>query len=63
MKRKKEMTKDRMVNIIFHIIAIIMILLIIYPLWFVIIASFSNPADVANGDVWFWPKHWEFQKY
>ena len=63
MKRKKEMTKDRMVNIIFHIIAIIMILLIIYPLWFVIIASFSNPADVANGDVWFWPKHWEFSGY
>lgn len=57
------MTKDRMVNIIFHIIAIIMILLIIYPLWFVIIASFSNPADVANGDVWFWPKHWEFSGY
>ena len=52
-----------MVNIIFHIIAIIMILLIIYPLWFVIIASFSNPADVANGDVWFWPKHWEFSGY
>ena len=63
MKRKKEMTKDRMVNIIFHIIAIITILLIIYPLWFVIIASFSNPADVANGDVWFWPKHWEFSGY
>ena len=63
MKIKKEMTKDRMVNIIFHIIAIIMILLIIYPLWFVIIASFSNPADVANGDVWFWPKHWEFSGY
>lgn len=63
MKRKKEMTKDRMVNIIFHIIAIIMILLIIYPLWFVIIASFSNPAEVANGDVWFWPKHWEFSGY
>lgn len=63
MKRKKEMTKDRMVNIIFHIIAIIMILLIIYPLWFVIIASFSNPADVANGDVWFWPKNWEFSGY
>lgn len=63
MKRKKEMTKDRMVNIIFHIIAIIMILLIIYPLWFVIIASFSNPVDVANGDVWFWPKHWEFSGY
>lgn len=54
---------DKAVNIIFHLIAIIMILLIIYPLWFVIIASFSNPADVANGEVWFWPKQWELSGY
>ncbi len=63
MKRRKELTKDRVVNIIFHIIAIVMILLIIYPLWFVIIASFSNPADVANGEVWLWPKQWDLSGY
>ena len=27
----------------------LLILLIVYPLWFVVIASFSNPSDVANG--------------
>lgn len=63
MKKKKKITMDKAVNIIFHLIAIIMILLIIYPLWFVIIASFSNPADVANGEVWFWPKQWELSGY
>lgn len=40
-----------------------MILLIVYPLWFVIIASFSNPADVANGEVWLWPKKWDLSGY
>jgi putative aldouronate transport system permease protein len=40
-----------------------MILAIIYPLWFIIIASFSNPADVANGNVWIWPKKWVTDGY
>lgn len=55
MKRKR-LTQDVFVNILFHLIAVIMILMVIYPLWFVIIASFSNPADVASGKVWIWPK-------
>lgn len=62
MGRKKK-SQDKVVNIIFYVIAIIMILLIIYPLWFVVIASFSNPADVANGEVWIWPKQWDLSGY
>ena len=61
--KKKKFSQDRVVNIIFYIIAVIMILLIIYPLWFVVIASFSNPADVANGEVWLWPKQWDLAGY
>lgn len=40
-----------------------MILAILYPLRFIIIASFSNPADVSNGDVWLWPAKWTFKGY
>lgn len=63
MKKKKALSGDKIVNVIFYIIAIVMILLIIYPLWFVVIASFSNPADVANGEVWLWPKQWDLSGY
>ncbi|OXS78801.1 sugar ABC transporter permease [Domibacillus enclensis] len=40
-----------------------MILMIVYPLWFIVIASFSDPADVANGNVWFWPEEWNLDGY
>lgn len=63
MKGKKKISQDKVVNVVFHIIAILMIIAIIYPLWFVVIASFSNPADVANGEVWLWPKVWDFSGY
>ncbi|MCR5320076.1 MAG: carbohydrate ABC transporter permease [Lachnospiraceae bacterium] len=63
MKRKKRMTQDRVVNVLFHLIAVVMILLVVYPLWFVIIASFSNPADVASGKVWLWPNSIDIRGY
>ncbi|MCU9612581.1 carbohydrate ABC transporter permease [Caldibacillus lycopersici] len=55
--------KDRIFDISVYGIAILMMVLIIYPLWFIIIASFSNPADVANGNVWLWPKEWKLDGY
>ena len=55
--------KDRMFDFAVNGIAILMMLMIIYPLWFIIIASFSNPADVLNGNVWFWPKEWKLDGY
>lgn len=63
MVKKKKFSQDVLVNIIFHLIAVLMIIAVIYPLWFVIIASFSNPADVANGKVWLWPKNIDVRGY
>ncbi len=54
---------DKIAQYFFYIIAILMIIIVVYPLWFVIIASFSNPADIANGEVWLLPKHWDFGGY
>ncbi|MBO5146310.1 MAG: carbohydrate ABC transporter permease [Lachnospiraceae bacterium] len=63
MKKNKTLSRDAVANVIFYIIAVIMIILVVYPLWFVIIASFSNPADVANGEVWLWPKKLDLSGY
>lgn len=63
MKKKKMFSQDKFVNVLFYLIAVLMIVLVIYPLWFVLIASFSSPADVANGEVWLWPKKWDLSGY
>ena len=63
MVMSKKISQDRIVNVIFHMIAVLMIIMVIYPLWFVIIASFSNPADVATGKVWIWPKTIDVRGY
>lgn len=60
--RKKDF-KERLFDVFIYGGAILLILLIVYPLWFVIIASFSDPADVANGHIWFWPREWKLDGY
>ncbi|WP_191271674.1 carbohydrate ABC transporter permease [Neobacillus kokaensis] len=35
----------------------------IYPLYFMIISSFSSPDSINNGEVWFWPKDITFEGY
>ncbi len=52
----KEKRQDRTIDIIFTIILIIIAIICLYPLWFVVIASFSNPTEIAAGNVIFLPK-------
>lgn len=61
--KMKKSRREKAVIFCIHAIAVIMIAAVIYPLWFIIIASFSNPADVANGNVWVWPKKWVLDGY
>lgn len=57
-KRKMKMSRGDQICMIFvYGIAILLIAMIVYPLWFIIIASFSDPSEVASGKVWLWPQH------
>lgn len=67
MKRLKTFMNRKASDVIFdislYVIASLIILLVVYPLWFVIIASFSDPSSVARGEVLLWPKHWSLSAY
>ena len=60
-KVSRKSKSDLFFDVVIYGFAILLILLIVYPLWFVVIASFSNPADVANGKVWFIPSRMEIR--
>ncbi|WP_094690296.1 carbohydrate ABC transporter permease [Aeriscardovia aeriphila] len=48
---------DRTVSIIINVILVLVVIATLYPLWFVVIASFSNPTSVAAGTVTVLPKN------
>ncbi|MBP1914957.1 ABC-type glycerol-3-phosphate transport system permease component [Lederbergia galactosidilyticus] len=39
----------------------IILFITIYPLYFMVIASFSSPEAVNNGEIWLWPKDITFK--
>lgn len=57
---KKISTADRIFGIIVLLLSIVIFLIILYPLWFVVIASISNSNLVNLGKVTFLPKDIRF---
>jgi len=53
---KRKSREDRIFDLINHLILIVVVFLVIYPLYFIVIASFSDPTLVAAGQVWLFPK-------
>lgn len=47
---------DGAINAILYAAAFLILLVVIYPLYFIVIASFSDPSAVAGGQVWLLPK-------
>ena len=58
-----EFRGDRTFRIIVYGLAILSLIVILYPLYFIVIASVSNPSAVSNGDVWFYPKGFTLDGY
>ena len=63
MKIKQLTASDRFFDIFIFILSIVLLFIIAYPLWFVIIASFSNAYQVNLGKVWLWPSGFNLLGY
>ncbi|MDF2646318.1 MAG: sugar transporter permease [Paenibacillus sp.] len=59
----KQSLMDRIFIISVYCLLLIVMLLVLYPLYFVLIASFSSPQLVLSGDIWLWPKGISWRGY
>ncbi len=62
-KKRQKIKQDVFANAVIVTILVILSFLAIYPLWFVLVASFSDPGAVGRGEVFFWPKGMNFSAY
>lgn len=58
-----ETMEDKIVGWISNVVLVIIAFIAIYPLWFVVMASISDPNMVMNGQMWFIPKGINFAGY
>ncbi|MDN4865681.1 carbohydrate ABC transporter permease [Priestia megaterium] len=65
--KKNKLTRvskeDRIFDIFNILLIVIISLLVIYPLYFIVIASISDPNLIYSGKVWFFPKEITFEGY
>ena len=61
--KRRKIREDRSVNAIFNIVLLLITVASLYPIWFVIIASISDPAAIAAGEVFIIPKQITFSAY
>ena len=61
--RFKQTASDRVFSLVLGLISVTIFFLVLYPLFFVIIASFSTPEAVVTGQVTFWPIGFTLESY
>ncbi|MFC6651806.1 carbohydrate ABC transporter permease [Paenibacillus rhizoplanae] len=54
---------EKRFDVIVYLLAAVIIAIVLYPLLFVVSASFSDPAKVLNGEVWLLPKGVTLEAY
>lgn len=62
-KRVKQCWEDRIFDIVCNGFLVFFVIIVLYPIWFVVIASFSDPTYVNSGALTFLPKGFTFFGY
>lgn len=67
MRKKSNHIQLPLSDKIFRAVALVMLAfimaIIIYPIWFVLVASFTNPLEIYQNAFLFWPKEFNFESY
>ena len=59
----KETRADRLFLLCNYVFVTVALLVVTYPLLYIVSASISNPKLVASGEMWLWPKDITFEGY
>ncbi len=62
-QRKKEMPQDRAVHIFFEIMGVLILIIELYPLIYVLSASFSSSDAISLGKVFLWPVEFSLEGF
>lgn len=54
---------EKIFGVFNHLVMMVVCLMTLYPLWYVTIASFSNPLSVSTGAVTIWPQGFELASF
>lgn len=63
METGKRAGKLRPFDVVNMVLISLLILIMAYPLWFVLVGAFNEGKDYMRGGVWFWPRVWTLDNF
>ncbi len=54
--RIRKSKEDKIFDFIIYLTSALLVIITLYPMYFIVIASISNPTDVSSGNIVLWPK-------
>jgi len=63
MKENNILSSDRILTVINTFVLVLICVIMVYPMYFTVIASVSEPVNVATGQVTWWPKGFTLDGY
>jgi putative aldouronate transport system permease protein len=63
MARRRQTLEDTIFDAIAFGLSLVILVIMAYPVWFIVIASFSSTQAVNSGEVWLWPKSFSLYGY
>lgn len=61
--RIRKSKEDKIFDFIIYLTAVLLVIITLYPMYFIVIASISNPTDVSSGNIVLWPKRINMRGY
>lgn len=62
-RKKPGSREERIFDAVIFVLVALVMLITVYPLYIVVVASFSAPMDVISGKVWIWPSGFNLEGY
>ena len=63
-RKKKKSVQDIILDVTIYTILMIILVICFYPIWYVIICSFSTSTDIVqHSGLYFWPDHFTWDAY
>lgn len=61
--RRRGSREDRVINVVTTILAVIILVLTVYPIYYCLILSFNDGMDAAKGGIYLWPRVFSLENY
>ncbi len=62
-KKNRQHASDVLFDCINYLAMLLVLIIVVYPLIYILSASFSDPASVSGGEMWLWPVGFSLEGY